>query len=270
MHPIIVTIAGHPIGTYGVLVAAGLLAGSFYALRIGKRSGIDEVILLDVLFYVTLGVIVGGRLMFCIVNWPIYVESPWRIFKIWEGGLVLYGGFIASVLFGALYCKKNGVDTWRVADALAPGGGLGLFIGRFACLSVGCCWGKVAEGLPWAITFTDPRAIIPFEFRGLPLHPTQLYLSLTGLSICVLATLLHRRKRFHGQVCLSMALFYAAARFLVEFVRGDVDRGFLIDGLLSTSQAVSLPVAALAAVFYLKRSRDPGAAVRRPPARKSV
>ena len=110
--------------------------------------------------------------------------------------------------------------------------------------------------LPWAVTFTGPDpARIGGAPLGVPLHPVQLYESIVCLGLFVALVRLSRRKRFDGEVILAYTSLYAIARFLLEFLRGDADRGFVFGGLLSTSQFIATILGPVAIVLWLVRRR---------------
>jgi phosphatidylglycerol---prolipoprotein diacylglyceryl transferase len=226
--------------TYGVLLAVAFLLGLWLASRQARREGLDAARVSDLAIYVLIAGLVGAKLLLLVVEWDYYSRYPRELLSIFQSGGVFYGGLIAAFLVAWWYLKRHGLPAWRVADALAPGVILGQAVGRLGCLAAGCCHGRPAD-VPWAITFRDiyaARAVgTPIDT---PLHPAQLYE--TGAALIILAVLLWMapRKRFHGQVVLSYVALYAVARFVVELYRGDASRGTVFDGLLSTSQLVSV------------------------------
>jgi phosphatidylglycerol:prolipoprotein diacylglycerol transferase len=113
--------------------------------------------------------------------------------------------------------------------------------------------------LPWAVTFTDPDAArIGGAPLGVSLHPVQLYESIFCLALFAVLVRLSRRKRFDGEVILAYTTLYAVARFLLEFLRGDADRGFVLGGWLSTSQFIALILGpASIALWFVRRQRAP-------------
>ena len=174
---------------------------------------------------------------------------------IYYGGLL--GGFFAVVVLVRLYR----LPFWKVADAFAPGLALGQSFGRQGCFSAGCCWGKPTT-LPWGVHFTEAG----HEYTGVPiygldgndihLHPTQLYESFIMLAVFALLFYLHRHKKFDGQILIAYGIIYSIVRFSIEFIRDD-PRGDLFGFTsltgLSTSQGISLIVAAASIVFMIMR-----------------
>jgi phosphatidylglycerol:prolipoprotein diacylglycerol transferase len=250
MHPVLFRIGPFTLHTYGVFVAAAFFLAIGLSLREAKRQGLDPDRMLDLAFYVTLSAIIGARLLFIIVEYPYFLENPIRIFKIWEGGLVFYGGLLFSFFVSAIYVKRHNMPIPKVADIVAPAMTIAQSVGRLGCLSAGCCYGKETL-LPWGIVYQDPNSLVPLEKLGLHLHPTQVYSSLSNLILFVILYVLLRNKRFDGQVFLMYGMLYPLLRSLIEFFRGD-PRGFLFAGAISTSQLISLAVFAVSLFYYIK------------------
>jgi len=236
MHPVLIRFGPFTIHTYGFLIAIGVLVGLWLAVIQAKKENIPADKILDLSFYLLLAAIVGSRLFFILINAGHYINHPLDIFKIWEGGLVFYGGVLLAVPVAIWYVKRNGLDMWNTADIFAPSIAIAHVFGRLGCLAAGCCHGKAAEDLPWGIIFTDPECLAP---TNVLLHPTQLYESAGELLIFLTLIMLRNRKSFKGWLFMSYLILYAVLRFIVEFFRGDVGRGFII-GNLSVSQGISI------------------------------
>lgn len=246
MYPVLLNIGRFNIYTYGVMIALGLLVGVFLARRQAVREGIDPDKIVDVTFYVLLVALIGSRLLFVFMNFQQYAHNPIKALKIWEGGLVFYGGLLPAVAIGIWYIKRIGLPLWPVTDIFAPSVAIGHAIGRIGCFFAGCCYGKACS-LPWAVTFKDPRSLAPL---GTSLHPTQLYSSISLFLIFAFLIFLRRRKRFHGELFWSYILIYSIVRFLMEFLRGD-PRGSVLGGLFSTTQAIGIPLAGISVFMFL-------------------
>ena len=252
MHPVLAAIGRFHIYSYGVMIALGLLVGVFLARKQAAREGINPDKIIDITFYLLLSALIGSRLLFVLMNFDEYSDDPIRILKIWEGGLVFYGGLVPAVAVGLWYTKRIGLPLWQVTDIFAPCVAIGHAFGRIGCFFAGCCYGT-ASSLPWAVTFKDPRGLAPL---GIPLHPTQLYSSVSLFLIFAFLVFLRRRKQFHGQIFWSYVLIYSIARFFLEFWRGD-PRGSVLEGLFSITQAIGIPLAGIS-VFMLLHLRKRG------------
>jgi len=246
LHPILFRIGPFNLHTYGLFVAMAFLTGIGLALREARRVGEDPNKVLDLAFYMLIASIIGSRILYVLVNWPMFKDDLPEIFRLWHGGLVFYGGFIGAVITALWYVSRKGLLVWKTADIFAPSIAFGQFVGRIGCFFAGCCYGKVCE-LPWAVTFTHPESLAP---KGVPLHPTQLYGSLIALLIFLLLTGLKRIKKFEGQLFWTYVLLYGIARSVLESFRGD-ERGMLIENLISTSQLIGMIMALLAIVILI-------------------
>ncbi len=236
MHPILFKFGPLTIHTYGFLVAIGFLIGLGFAVRQAKIEGIPSNKIMDLGFYILLTAIIGSRLFFILINASHYIKNPLDILNIWEGGLVFYGGVLLAVPTTIWYVKKNDLGIWRVSDIFAPSIAIGHAFGRIGCFTAGCCYGKPAESLHWAVIFTNPECLAPTH---IPLHPTQLYESAGEFINFLMLITLRRFKSFNGQLFMTYLLFYSILRFIVEFFRGDVNRGFIIYSI-SISQGISI------------------------------
>jgi phosphatidylglycerol:prolipoprotein diacylglycerol transferase len=227
-------------------VATGFLVAILLASSRAEKEGLDSQKVLDLCFYVMVSALLGARLLYVIVEYRYFLDSPLEIFKFWKGGLVFYGGLILGVLISLWYLKRNQMPMWKTADLLAPSIALGQSIGRWGCFFAGCCYGKKTD-VAWGITFTDPRSLAPLEIS---LHPTQVYLSLNAVFIFIFLMWLSKRKVFDGQILWSYGILYSIGRFLIEYFRGD-DRGFPVEQVLSTSQFVGVFVFSFSAFMLL-------------------
>ena len=246
MYPILIEFGFFKIFTYGLLVATGFLVAILLASSRAEKEGLDSQKVLDLCFYVMVSALLGARLLYVIVEYRYFLDSPLEIFKFWKGGLVFYGGLILGVLISLWYLKRNQMPMWKTADLLAPSIALGQLIGRWGCFFAGCCYGKKTD-VAWGITFTDPRSLAPLEIS---LHPTQVYLSLNAVFIFIFLMWLSKRKVFDGQILWSYGILYSVGRFLIEYFRGD-DRGFPVEQVLSTSQFVGVFVFSFSAFMLL-------------------
>ena len=140
---------GIPVYGFGAMLFLAFVIGSWVAGRLGKRIGIPTDKLSDLLIWTFFFGLVGGRVLHVLAE-----DGQWQDFlKIWQGGLVFYGGAIAGAITATLFyfklMKPLGVSPWQVADVLAPGLAIGICFGRLGCYMNGCCYGYVAApGLP--------------------------------------------------------------------------------------------------------------------------
>ncbi len=245
MLPVIFEIGPLKLYSYGLMAATGFLVASFLMASRAKTEGEDPEKALDLAFYIVLSALVGARIMYVLIEWPSYIHNPLKVFMVWEGGLVFYGGFIGSVVTSIWFVRKHNIEAWKMADIIAPALALGHMFGRLGCFGAGCCYGDVSD-VAWSVIFTHPASLAPLN---VPLHPTQLYMALNELVIFLILISVRRFRQFKGQIFLLWMILYAIGRFTIEIYRGD-PRGFI--GPFSTSQAVAIVALAVASALYAK------------------
>lgn len=257
MYPVLFTIPfteGLKLHSYGLMVALGFLVGLFWVGRESKRVGLPSEKLMDLAFYIIVAAILGSRLLYILIEDPsILWKQPLDFFKVWEGGLVFYGGLIGAVAVSAWYMLKHRLNFWKVSDIFMPGVAIGHAIGRLGCFAAGCCYGKpTSHPAWWSVIFpTEGEGLAP---GGIPLYPTQLMESGAELAIFLILVYFSRKKKFDGQILLMYLILYSIIRIILEFYRGDFVRGFIVGGW-STSQFVSFILIFLAIGCWIIRSR---------------
>ena len=252
MHPILITIGSLRLPTYGTLLVLAILSAVLLAGRLAKQAGVDSDRVLDLSTWMIVVGIVGAKVLMVVTDWQLYLHHPGELFStatLMAGG-VFYGGFLAAALFGFWYGWVHKLPCWKLSDAYAPAIALAQTVGRLGCFSAGCDYGKPTT-LWLGVVFTNPFS---HEVSGVPLgvrlHPTQLYESAATLAIFGILMWRYRRKRWHGEIFLLYIVLYAVARFLLEFLRGDEDRGFVFNHFLSTSQFIAILAVVAAMVLY--------------------
>jgi phosphatidylglycerol---prolipoprotein diacylglyceryl transferase len=249
VHPILYRIGGFTIYSYGFFIAVGFGFGFALAVRRARREGISFEIVVELLFSCLLASLIGSRLLYVLTDLAFFRRHPLKVFNLWEGGLVFYGGFVLAVAVSVVYLKARRMRIWKTADLFSPPIALGLFFGRIGCFFAGCCYGTRTD-LPWAVVFTNPDSLAPLN---VPLHPAQLYDAANGLFIFFVLIAMKRRKAFDGGGFWVLIFLYAVTRFIVEMFRGDPRGTFPAFGL-STSQGIGvlLALTSLCMLFYLK------------------
>jgi len=176
-------------------------------------------------------------------------------------GLVAYGGYIGGILAVWVYLKIKKKDFWSLTDCSAAPMLLGLGITRIGCFLAGCCHG-IPTDVPWCMSFppgSQAASVFPGGADGYSLcvHPTQIYESLVGFALVPLGIFVFKKRKFTGQAFLIMIACYAVARFLLEIIRGDTDRGYVI-GAISTSQFIGIVlIFFVIGVFLYRRKKAP-------------
>jgi len=218
MYPVIVQLGTFELRSYGIIVALSFLLGLWLSTREAKRNGLDPARVQDFALYALLGGIIGARLYFVVFSNPAYfLQKPWEIVAVWHGGISIVGALLGGFLTALWYCRKKQLPFWRFADTLAPGVALGQAAGVIACLLNGDSYGKRAD-VAWAITYTDPRSMAPLN---VPLHPVEIYEMAAYLLVFLLVWQTRGKTKTPGFAFLTYLAGYGAARFAVEFFRGN-------------------------------------------------
>ncbi|MES9995115.1 prolipoprotein diacylglyceryl transferase [Desulfovibrio aminophilus] len=232
MHPVLIDLGFATVHTYGVFIALAFLGGVGWTWLEARRKGLPADCIPDVAFAVFVGALVGARVLYVLLYPSYFLEHPLEILQFWEGGMVFSGGAVLGGWLGWRVARRRQQPVLPWLDAVAPGLALGETIGRLGCFSAGCCYGQLC-GMPWAVTFTDPRSLaVPLN---MPLHPTQLYHSLSGLLTFGILLALRDRLTRPGSLMGLFLVLFSLSRFGVEFFRADF-RGQL--GPFSVTQAV--------------------------------
>lgn len=251
MHPILIDFGFFQLPTYGVLIALGVVAGLWTLRRRADHAGLDGERLVDFALWLVIWALLGAKLLLVIVELPSYLHEPARLLQLFRAGGVFLGGLLAALVAAVVLLRRYQLRPLPTFDVLVPSLALGHAIGRIGCLMAGCCWGGACD-LPWAITYTDPRAAANVGTPlGVPLHPFPVYASLFNLALYVVLARLYARRPAPGRVFASYLLLYGAGRFLLELTRGDAVRGFVAGGPLSTSQAIGLGLILLGIALHL-------------------
>lgn len=234
MHPVLFKIGSYPVYSYGAMLALAFLVCSFLAKRRAISVGMDGDKVLDLSILLIIAGVIGGRLMFVLLDIEYFKNRPLDIFKIWEGGLAWYGGLILAVISGLVFLRIHKMPVLRTADLMMPYVALGQAIGRIGCFLNGCCYGK-PTALPIGVVF-DPE-------QGTVL-PTQLFES---AAMFLVYLILRKRAPSNGRTLFLYLIFYSVFRFFIEFLRGD---NMLTIMGLTFSQAVSVLIFASAVILW--------------------
>jgi phosphatidylglycerol:prolipoprotein diacylglycerol transferase len=239
--PVAVQLGPISIHWYGLMYVVGFLGGWALGIYRAKQpnSGWRAEEISDFLFYIALGVILGGRLGYVFFyQFAYYLKHPLEIFFIWAGGMSFHGGLIGVCVALWFYARKTNRPWLAVTDFLAPLVPVGLFPGRIGNFINQELWGKVTD-VPWGMVFKTGGP--------LPRHPSQLYeAALEGLALFAILWLYTRRPRPVAAVSGMFLIFYGLFRFIVEFVREpDAHLGYLAFGWVTMGQVLSLPMIAI-------------------------
>lgn len=248
--PIALQIGPLALRWYALAYIAGLVGGWQLMKRLARTLTADGRVTIraeqvdDLLTWVTLGVILGGRLGYVLFYKPsFYLANPGEILQVWQGGMAFHGGLLGVILAVALFARRQKIPMLALGDLVATVVPLGLLFGRIANFINGELWGRPGD-VPWAMVFPHGGP--------LPRHPSQLYeAGLEGLLLLVIMLILFRSgpalRNRHGALTGIFLIGYGLARFTVEFFREpDSFLGLLWAGA-SMGQLLSLPMIAIGA-----------------------
>ena len=236
--PVAIALGPLKIHWYGLMYLVGI--GGAWLLASRRLKDFDpswsKEKLSDLVFWVAMGVILGGRLGYALFyDLPAYLAEPLKILRVWEGGMSFHGGLIGVMLATWLFGRRNGKSFFQLMDFIAPLVPIGLGAGRIGNFINAELWGKVTD-VPWAMVFPnggpDPR------------HPSQLYqFALEGVALFLILWAYSRKPRPTMAVSGLFAICYGIFRFIVEFVRvPDAQLGYLAWNWLTMGQVLCLPM----------------------------
>ena len=251
--PVAFSIGPIQVHWYGLMYLVGFLGGYWLGVyRARSTPGWDKKLVSDLLFYIAVGVILGGRLGYALFyKFPYYLEHPVEIFFVWQGGMSFHGGLIGVLVALFLFGRKTDKTFFHVTDFVAPLVPLGLGFGRIGNFINQELWGKATD-FPLAMVFprTDPTLT--------PRHPSMLYEAvLEGVVLFVILWWFSSKPRQTGAVSGMFLVCYGAFRFLVEFVREpDAHLGYLAWDWVTMGQILSVPMIGFGLWLLLRRTTD--------------
>jgi phosphatidylglycerol:prolipoprotein diacylglycerol transferase len=256
--PVIVEFGPFALRWYALAYIGGLLFGWWYIRHLVRNDDLwngqrrpAPVDIDDLLVWLTVGVILGGRIGYVLFYGEGYRDNPWEILKVWHGGMSFHGGLLGAAVAMMLFARRRRLDFWTLFDLAAAAVPVGLFLGRIANFINGELFGRVTD-VPWAFVF-------PFGGPE-PRHPSQLYeAGLEGLVLfVVLAILVFRGQalRWPGLVTGVFGIGYGLSRIVVEFFREpDAQLGYLLGDWLTMGMLLSLPLVLIGAAIVVAARR---------------
>jgi phosphatidylglycerol:prolipoprotein diacylglycerol transferase len=257
--PVLIQLGPFAIRWYALAYIVGILLGWVYARVLvrnekfwGGPPPMTTLQIDDFIVWVTLGIILGGRLGYVLFYNPAYfAEHPAEAFQLWKGGMSFHGGFTGCVLAVVLFARKNNVSILSLGDVTCATGTLGVLLGRIANFINGELWGRPTD-VAWGVVFPSGGPI--------PRHPSQLYeAALEGLLLFVVLGLLIRggALRRPGLILGAFALGYSLARSFCELFREpDAQLGFLWN-TITMGTLLSIPLLLFGVALIVHALRRP-------------
>jgi len=228
------------IGMYGVMIAIGLIVGIAIMVQRSKRYSIQTEDALFASFFGGIGLFIGAKVLYLLISMPelaryykVIVSHPTLLIPFMTGGFIFYGGLLGALLGIYLYCHRYKINFLQMLDLTAPSIPIIHAFGRVGCFFAGCCYGIPYSGFGHVIFQHSVSAT-----NGIALFPTQLIESGINLVVGLFLLWYSRILRKPGRIIGIYITYYSILRYVMEFFRGDVDRGFFFH--LSTSQWISL------------------------------
>lgn len=250
MHQYLFFISDFPIRAYGLVLSLSIILATGVAYFLAKQDGRWHDHIVDMGIYCGLAGLLGARLWdVFFFDWDYYHNHLTELLNVWQGGMAIQGGIVLAVITGIIYTKRHKIDTWALADIVAPAIILGQGLGRCANLLNGDAFGAPTGG---AFGIVYPATTLAYHTYGAqPLWPAEVWEG--QLDMVIFALLLMFRSTGHakGQAFALYVILYSLARFFLEYLRGDYTE--LVWGIFKSAQMTSVIafIAALAAFIYL-------------------
>ncbi|APR85873.1 Prolipoprotein diacylglyceryl transferase [Minicystis rosea] len=244
-----INVARIPIYSYGVMLGLSLVVGWYLTLGLAERDGLPKETMANNYVVTAIAAVVGSRVLYILTNLNEF-DSLASMFAMRKGGLVAYGGFLGGLAGSYFFLRRHKIPLLPWADVAVPSLASGLLITRIGCYLFGCDFGQplkdgapgflkklgtfprwpegtldAGSGSPAWVQHVKERGLSPTSTESLPVHPTQLYESLVGFLLLALLLWARRKQKFRGEIFFLFAFAYGVARFLLEMLRDDAERG---------------------------------------------
>lgn len=236
--------------TYGLMIAIGIIAAYMTAEHRAKKKGLDPEQIFGLVGMCVIFGFAGSKLLYLITIWKSIVKDPSIIAESMASGWVVYGGILGGIIGAVIFCKIKKLPAWEYFDLALPSVALAQGFGRIGCFFAGCCYGVETES-HFSITFKHSE----FAPNHVHLVPTQLLSSAFDFALFFFLCFYDKRgKKQAGEVTGLYLICYSIGRFIIEFFRGDLERGSV--GILSTSQFISIFTFAAGLILLIVRRKS--------------
>ena len=219
---------------YSLAYIFGIICGWIYIKKILIKNDIHKIYIDDLITYLIIGIIVGGRLGYVLIyNLKFYLKNPSEIIMIWQGGMSFHGGLIGIIIATVIFCKKNNLEKYIFFDFIAVAAPIGIFFGRIANFINSELVGKPTD-LIWGVVFPLVDSI--------PRHPSQLYEAIfEGIFLFIIMNKIYFSKNYkEGSCSFTFLIFYGIFRLFSEIFREPDEQIGYIFGSLSMGMLLSI------------------------------
>lgn len=238
-----ISLFGFDLHWYGIIIATGIILAFVFGMKICEEHELTRDNITDILIYGLPSAIICARIYYVIFEWSDYKDNLLDIFKIWEGGIAIYGAIIGACLSTYIYCRTKKINVMKAFDVGAYGLLIGQICGRWGNFVNAEAFGAVTS-LPWGMQITEISSTLSF-------HPTFLYESLWNLGVLIILILKRKKRTFDGEMFLGYVTLYGLGRFWIEGLRTDS----LYLGAVRISQLVALlcVIVGITIIIIIKR-----------------
>lgn len=244
------SVFGFEIAFYGLIIGIGVMLGVLMAVQMAKKEEMDTDIIWDFGIYAVIFSVIGARIYYVVFSWDLYKDNLLGVFNLRQGGLAIYGAVIAAFLTLFVYSRLKKISPYQIGDCGVYGLVLGQIIGRWGNFFNREVFGGYTDSVfamrlpvdavrPWDIpqSHIDGMTVMG-EVNFIQVHPTFLYEGVWNLGVLAVMLFYHKRKKYHGQMCLFYLGGYGIGRFVIEGIRTD---RLLIPGTqIAVSQVLGL------------------------------
>ena len=258
MHQYLFFIGDFPIRAYGLVLSLSIILATGVGYFLAKQDGRWHEHVIDIGIYCGVSGIIGARLWdVFFFDWDYYHNHLTEIFNVWQGGMAIQGGVLLGVIVGILYTKRHNIDSWAMADILAPAIILGQALGRCANLLNGDAFGA-PTGSSFGIIY-PPTTLAYHTYGDQPLWPAEIWEGQLDMVIFALLLIFRTQKSAKGQTFALYVMLYSLVRFGLEYLRGDYTE--LVFGIFKSAQMTSVVAFTLALIAFIWLGiRQPAAA----------
>lgn len=242
LNPVAFTFFGKDIYWYGIIIAIGFVLAIVLCSYLAPKGGISSDNIYDIVLWATPPAIICARIYYVIFAFDDYKNNLSDIFKIWEGGIAIYGGIIGAVAAAYIYCRAKKISVKKTFDVCCIGLAVGQCVGRWGNFVNVEAYGS-ETALPWRMAVLKAGMV-----RMIEVHPTFLYESLWNFMLIFVLMIILYRKKFDGEVFATYVFGYGLGRAMIEGLRTDS----LYIGIFRVSQIFALITSAAALIYIIK------------------